>query len=187
VSRTGERHRRRRRECVCDLPLASRFERSLPSVRARVARFQGARSPGTFRRERKSAATAPSEKICSRPGTARRKRREGPRRLARGRTCCGRHSRRLCASCVRVMRRELVPERRFPLYFSSREWRLRNDAFSPELGPLAFRSVGQPEKTRPSAGTSRMPHTNDIYHSCSDRGRCVYKSHGLVCLITSSM
>ena len=32
--------------------------------------------------------------------------------------------------------------------------RLRNDAFSPELGPLAFRSVGQPEKTRPSAGTS---------------------------------
>jgi hypothetical protein len=104
---------------TCHWPLVSNAHfrpcaRGSPGFKARDRR-------GRFAESRKSAATAPSEKICSRPGTARRKRREGPRRLARGRTCCGRHSRRLCASCVRVMRRELVPERRFPRSFSSRD------------------------------------------------------------------
>jgi len=152
VSRTGERHRRRRRECVCDLPLASRFERSLPSVRARVARFQGARSPGTFRRERKSAASARRPKFATgnrAPQGTRRAEASGVRAHLLWQTLPSTLSELRAGDATRACARAEVS----PFLLFAR-LRLRNDAFSPELGPLAFRSVGQPEKTRPSAGTS---------------------------------
>ena len=154
VSRTGERHRRRRRECVCDLPLASRFERSLPSVRARVARFQGARSPGTFRSEPKKCGDRAVRKDMFATGNrapqgTRRAEASGARAHLLWQTLPSTLSELRAGDATRACARAEVS----PFLLFAR-LRLRNDAFSPELGPLAFRSVGQPEKTRPSAGTS---------------------------------